>query len=57
MKNITILICILFITVSEVYAVGLNSKAMALRTSRLKLEQIINLKELPIGIDVGNNIM
>lgn len=53
MKRSTVLLCLLLFAISEASAVGLDSKAMAMKTSYSTLQSINNLKTLPIGLDVN----
>jgi len=56
MKKITILICVLAFAILEASAVGLDSKAMAMRTNLARLRNINNLKNIPIGLDVETHM-
>lgn len=56
MKNTAIFICILAFSFSDGFAIGLNSKAMAERTTLTRLNSINNIKKLPLGFDVESYV-
>ncbi len=51
MKRIIIPICLLLFVIIDASAIGLDAKAMAMRTDLSKLDRINNLTELPIGLN------
>ncbi len=56
MKRITIIICITLFAISEMSAIGIDSKSMANQTNLERLSYINNIKTIPIGLNVEAHI-